>query len=75
MTDRTHANKNLVREFHSGIWVGNLELFDEHVADDYVGHDPNVPENLHGPEEFREFIGGFQVSMSDIERTIAVFTP
>ena len=70
MTDQTNANKDLVREFHSGIWAGDLDLFDEHVADDYVGHDPNVPGDLHGPEEFREFIGGLQASMSDIEHTI-----
>jgi steroid delta-isomerase-like uncharacterized protein len=70
MTDRTHANKALVREFHSGIWAGDLDLFDEHVADDYVGHDPNVPGGLHGPAEFREFVGGLQAAMSDVDHTI-----
>jgi predicted ester cyclase len=70
MTDQTTANKDLVREFHSGIWAGDFELFDEHVADDYVGHDPDVPGDVHGPEEFRELIAGRQAAMSDIDHTI-----
>lgn len=70
MTDQTQSNKDLVHAFHAGIWAGDLEQFDEHVADDYVGHDPNVPGDLHGPEEFREFIGGLQAAMSDIDHTI-----
>lgn len=70
MTDQTKSNKDLVREFHSGIWAGDLELFEERVADDYVGHDPNVPGELHGPTEFREYIGGLQAAMSDIDHTI-----
>lgn len=71
MTAQTTANTDLVREFHSGIWAGDMELFDEHVADDYVGHDPNVPGDLHGAGEFREFIGGLQASMTDIDHSIA----
>lgn len=46
----------LVRDFHSGIWAGEMDLFDEHVADAYVVHDPNVPGDLHGPAAFREYI-------------------
>lgn len=66
----THDNTELVRQFHSGIWAGNLELFDEHVADDYIGHDPNVSSDLQGLEEFREYISGLQAAMSDIDHTI-----
>ena len=69
-TRTTQENKDLVRAFHEGIWAGDLDLFDEHVAEDYVGHDPNVPGDLHGPAEFREFIGGLRASMSDIDHTI-----
>ena len=70
MTDQTQPNKDLVREFHSGIWTGDMDLFDKHVAADYVGHDPNVPDDLRGPEEFREYIGGLRAAMSDIDHTI-----
>lgn len=70
VTDRTQANKELVREFHSGIWAGELDLFDEHVAADYVGHDPDVPDDVHGPEEFRELIAARRAAMSDLDHTI-----
>ena len=62
--------QGLSRESHSGIWPGDLDLVDEYVAANYVGQDPNVPGELHGPAEFREFNAGLQDGMNDIDHTI-----
>lgn len=70
MTDLSDDNTDLVREFHAGIWAGDLALFDEHVADDYVGHDPNVPGDIDGLAAFREYIANLQAALSDLDHTI-----
>lgn len=56
--NQTAANEELVHDFHAGIWAGNHELFYDHVASDYVGHDPEVAEEINGPVAFRELIAG-----------------
>lgn len=70
MPEQTQTSEDVVREFHSGIWSGDHELFDEYVSEDYVGHDPAVPEDIHGPDEFRAVIEERQSGLSDIEHTI-----
>ncbi len=40
------------------------------MAEDYVGHDPDVPGEVQGREAFRELIAGRQRAMSDIDHTI-----
>jgi hypothetical protein len=44
-------NKALVRRvFEEGWNAGNLELFNETDAPEYVLHDPSVPEDVRGVE-------------------------
>jgi predicted ester cyclase len=60
-------NKALARHvieemFHNG----NLEVADEHIAPDYVSHDPAMPENIRGPEGFKEYVGVYRTAFPDL---------
>lgn len=46
----SEQNKAIVRRTLEEPWEGNLDVIDELVASDYVGHDPAAPEPLRGPE-------------------------
>ena len=45
---------------------GNLDLTDELIASDFVAHDPAMPEGMHGPEEFTQYVGGYRSAFPDI---------
>ncbi len=45
---------------------GNLDVADELLAPDYVNHDPAMPEDIHGPEGFKEYVGAYRSALSDI---------
>lgn len=49
---------------------GNLDLIDEVVTEDYVLHDPTVPEPIRGREAFKEYIQSFREAFPDIDATI-----
>jgi steroid delta-isomerase-like uncharacterized protein len=52
----TEENKALVRRvFEEGWNTGNLDLFDETTAQEYVLHDPSVPEDVRGVEGVKRF--------------------
>ena len=58
-------NKAIVRRAFEEPWKGNLDVVDELVASDYVGHDPAMPEPLHGPEGVKEFISTYREAFPD----------
>lgn len=35
---------------------GELDLVDDLFANDYVMHNPDLPEEIHGPEAFKEYV-------------------
>ncbi len=45
---------------------GNLDVADELLAPDYVDHDPAMPEDVCGPEGFKEYVGAFRSAFSDL---------
>ena len=45
---------------------GNLDVADELLAPDYVDHDPAWPEDIHGPEGFKEYVGAYRSAFSDL---------
>jgi steroid delta-isomerase-like uncharacterized protein len=49
---------------------GNLDVADELLAPNYVDHDPAMPEDIHGPEGFKEYVGAFRSAFSDLHLEI-----
>src|SRR5918999_3210274 len=50
--------------------TGNLEVAEEVYAPDYVGHDPTMPEDVHGIEAARQFAAGMRSAFPDLTCTI-----
>lgn len=63
-------NEEIVRRLVAEVWVeGNLDLVDELVADDFVGHSNLVPGPIHGRDEYTRFISKISAGLSDAEYT------
>jgi predicted ester cyclase len=62
----SEANKAIVDRITEAFNEGNLELLDELVAPDFVGHTPLSPEDIQGPEGLKGFFGAFRAAMPDI---------
>ncbi len=63
------TNKDIVRRLGVEPWEGNLDVIDELVAPDYVGHDPAQPD-LHGPDGVKGFITSYLAGFPDGRITI-----
>lgn len=65
-------NKRLVRQVYEDIRSGgNVELVDEIFSPEYVGHDPTAqPEEVRGPEGFKEQTLGYRSVFPDLRFTI-----
>lgn len=71
MTTTEAKNKELVRRFRNDIYEeGKLERIDEYIAEDCVSHSPLVPEDGHGPEDYRAFIAGLLAAFPDYDDAI-----
>ena len=54
----TEENKALARRVLEEMFnKGNLDVADELLASDYVDHDPAMPEDIRGPEGFKQYVG------------------
>jgi len=57
VTSGTEQNKEKVRLFVEAVLnEGRLELIDELVGDDYVGHLPDAAEGVFGPQGLRRLV-------------------
>jgi steroid delta-isomerase-like uncharacterized protein len=63
-------NKAIVRRAFEEPWKGNLDVIDELIASDYVGHDPVNPEPLRGPEGVKEFVTTYRSAFPDARITV-----
>lgn len=64
-------NKALVRRvFEEGWNAGNLGVFDEAIAPDYVLHDPSVPEDVVGIDGIKGFASAFLGAFPDLHFSI-----
>ena len=64
-------NKGLARRVLDEMFnKGNLDVADELLAADYVDHDPAMPEYIHGPEGFKEYVGAYRAAFSDLHLEI-----
>ena len=60
-------NKALARRVLEEMFnKGNLDVADELLAPEYVDHDPAMPEDVRGPEGFKEYVGAFRSAFSDL---------
>jgi predicted SnoaL-like aldol condensation-catalyzing enzyme len=68
----SEENKALVRREIEELFnhTGDLDVAEEVYAPDYVGHDPTMPEDLHGVEAARQFAAGMRSAFPDLTCTI-----
>jgi steroid delta-isomerase-like uncharacterized protein len=68
----SEENKALVRREIEELFnhTGNLNVAEEVYAPDFVGHDPTMPEDLHGMEAARQFAEGMRSAFPDLTCTI-----
>ena len=60
-------NKAIFRRIvEEGFNKGNLAIVDELVAADHVNHSDNV----HGPEEYKQFITVYRTAFPDLHMTV-----
>ena len=60
-------NKALARRVIEELFNnGNFDLADELIAPDYVDHDQAMPEDIHGPEGFKEYVSMYRSAFPDI---------
>ena len=63
----TEANKEIARRILEGLFgEGRLELADELVAPDALGHDPALPEPTRGPEGLKQAVAGYRGGFPDL---------
>jgi len=61
------ANKALARRLvEEAFNAGRLEVTDELIASDFVGHDPSLPGEVRGPAGVKEVIAGYRAAFPDI---------
>ena len=55
-----------MRRIASEIWSeGNLDVIDELFAEEYVGHATPAPDEVRGPEGYKEFVGTYREAFPD----------
>jgi predicted SnoaL-like aldol condensation-catalyzing enzyme len=63
MSTDIEDNKTLVRRFFAAIEAGDLDVFDEIVAD---GYDDHLPGQQPGRENLKKYFGGLRAAFHDI---------
>ncbi len=67
----TEENKTTSRRFYEELFNrGNLDAAEEIAAPDFVLHDPNLPEEVRGPEGLKQFVTLYRSAFPDIDFTI-----
>ena len=64
-------SKAIIRRLNDEVWnEGRLDVIDELVADGFVATVIGAPEQIRGPEGFREFVGMYRKAFPDLRITI-----
>jgi predicted ester cyclase len=68
----TEENKALVRREIGELYnhTGDLDVAEEVYAPDFIGHDPTLPEDLHGVEAAKQFAATFRSAFPNLTCTI-----
>ncbi len=59
-------NKTIIERLTVAFNEENLDVLDEIVASDFVGHNPLSPEDIQGPGGLKGFFGAFRAAMPDV---------
>ncbi len=64
-------NKAIVRRLNDEVWSkGRLEVIDELIADDFVTTVVGAPEQIRGPQGFREFVAMYRTAFPDLRISV-----
>jgi len=64
-------NKAIVRRVNDEVWTeGSLDVIDELVADSFVTTVVGAPEQIRGPQGFREFVTMYRTAFPDLRLTV-----
>jgi steroid delta-isomerase-like uncharacterized protein len=67
----TEENKAIVRRVNDEVWnEGHLDVIDELIADDFVATIVGAPEQIRGPQGFREFVVMYRTAFPDLRITV-----
>ena len=67
----TEENKAIVRRVNDEVWSeGHLDVIDELIADDFVATVVGAPEQIRGPQGFREFVVMYRTAFPDLRITV-----
>lgn len=67
-TNSIEANKEIQRRMNDEVWAkGNLDRIDEYVAEDYVEHNTASPQEIHGPDGYRENVEQVRAAFPDMD--------
>lgn len=62
------ANKDTIRRMNDEVWgEGDLDLIDEYVAADYVEHNTASPQEIRGPDGYRENVEMVRAAFPDMD--------
>jgi steroid delta-isomerase-like uncharacterized protein len=63
----TEENKRIARRIIDEIFgEGRMEVADELMSADFVGHDPSLPEAIRGPEGLKQAATGYRAGFPDL---------
>ena len=64
-------NRRMGMRMAREIWSqGKLEVVDELLSDDYIGHVPNQPGPVRGPEGFKQMVQSYRAAMPDLRLNV-----
>ena len=67
----TEENKAIVRRVNDEVWSeGHLDVIDELIADDFIATVVGAPEQIRGPQGFREFVVMYRTAFPDLRITV-----
>jgi steroid delta-isomerase-like uncharacterized protein len=67
----TEEDKAIVRRINDEVWSrGRLDVIDELIADEFVATVIGAPEQIRGPQGFREFVVMYRNAFPDLRITI-----
>jgi len=67
----TEENKAIVRRVNDEVWSeGHLDVIEELIADDFVATVVGAPQQIRGPQGFREFVGIYRKAFPDLRITV-----
>jgi steroid delta-isomerase-like uncharacterized protein len=67
----TEENKAIVRRINDEVWSeGHLDVIGELIADNFVATVVGAPEQIRGPQGFREFVVMYRTAFPDLRITV-----